>query len=237
MEIKKLNLYVSEHEELISNNHTNMTNLDFMDDQFFKQTPAELRGIALRIGLRKYFFEYNFTQLSHYASENGIPLVSGGPSKKRILLRRILNWHKSKYWQPLATEISSVTGEPFVELFDIPMVVLVTYTALVDSLLYSPCIHTIRRNILDLYVQKIIIQERERQRKEVIEIIDSEDEETETEIEVPDELVCVVCKSRKRNIVYNDCHHFVCCSRCSNKCGLKCPVCRTVNKTKQQVYM
>lgn len=54
---------------------------------------------------------------------------------------------------------------------------------------------------------------------------------------VIDDMLCILCCSNQRCVVYNDCHHLVCCIICQEKCELKCPLCNTVNKTTQRVYI
>ncbi|MGL5357029.1 MAG: RING finger protein [Cetobacterium sp.] len=64
---------------------------------------------------------------------------------------------------------------------------------------------------------------------EQILVVDSDDE-----IENP-LLICAICNMRQRDVVFNECRHVICCEECSDKCGLKCPMCRTENKTKQKI--
>ena len=57
----------------------------------------------------------------------------------------------------------------------------------------------------------------------------------------PQEVLCMVCMENKRNVLFLDCSHMVCCPKCTidmiSKNGFKCPACRSVPSKVIQVFI
>lgn len=47
---------------------------------------------------------------------------------------------------------------------------------------------------------------------------------------------CLVCYINKKTVLYSDCSHISACVDCSEKVGLKCPLCRKISTNKTVVY-
>lgn len=175
-------------------------NFDFMDDAFFKQTPAQLKQVGEMLRVHPNLFKLTFKQLTEYALKANIPLPSNSNhilTKKRMLIRKILMWEQIQ--SRIQSRIQSVSR---------------TSTA-------SQTVCTMMED-----------EDSE---------VDSEDEDEvanaiKNAVKDAEQLICGICRIERRNIVFNDCRHVICCEECGRKCGLKCPMCRTNNKTKQKIF-
>jgi len=182
-------------------------NFDYMGDRFFKQTPAELKQVGEILGVNKDFFTYTFKKLTEYAVKAGIQIPSNNTRLVTTKKRTLIR--KILIWQQMQV-----------------------HQDILKSKMLAPKAtcrkKTVQQNDDDDDDDDVQIIENPIER---YLILDSEDE-----IENP-LLLCVVCTMKQRSVVYNDCHHLVCCTSCSNRCGLTCPMCRKVNHTKQQIYI
>jgi len=48
---------------------------------------------------------------------------------------------------------------------------------------------------------------------------------------------CIICFDNIKTTAFIPCGHLCCCFNCADNCNLKCPICRTENKTIQKIYL
>lgn len=215
------------------NKKTMNFNLDFEEDAFFDQTPAQLKCVAELMGFPPDFFKYTFRKLVEYSQLAGIRAPARETPKRR-LIRKILKWHQRKIYEDAQT--TTVQRTRTVSAFG---------PSKAGSRRAEGSEAGIQRTGGTLWDGPFRPSSSGNQnispwnawsgpRRSLP--LRGGPEEAEG-VQNSDMMLCILCYSEQRCIVYNDCHHLVCCMQCEKKCRLKCPICNTVNKTTQRVYI
>ena len=206
---------------------------NFMDDAFFKQSPSELQIVANKLGVPKNFFKNTSNWLSEkYNIPTPDTLIR--ITKKQNLIRKILL--SEQYERLLEQDRRIKEQDRRIEVFR---------SALDNTRSALDNTHT----TLEVYVEALASARyelaAERERKQALNqfIARRRSEDNKKEVEKPENpLLCIVCRDKQRTVVYNDCHHLVCCKQCTDTWTesremFECPYCRTINISIQEVLI